>query len=340
MERLLGCLSLRLYPPAAIVFFFAFLGLWGYHFVAFVSGRLVATVSQGAALLCLAAAALINSRTLRFRAAQADWAGRSPNLAMVAFGVGGGLFVLSLIYQHLGVLADPETWFMPGSPYSPQAAYTSLFGEKLLLLGVYIHGLALHVFTPRQKDASPPPVSSPLVLRVIAWLGGWLLLTRTALFLLFQAEPDADILSALDTSSVVAVVGGGLCVGAYVIDAALVNRRGVARVAGSAGAPGAAIPPGPTGPGRGETTQSANRRGLTLRGWAAIVFWLGLLAYQVVADLTGSWFPGDPLSWWVVWSVIALCAVAGVILLALPHPAARAQPGPASPEKEELPATE
>lgn len=339
MERLLGCLSLRLYPPAAIVFFFAFLVLWGYHYVALVSDKLVATVSQGAAILCLAAAAIINSGTPRFRAAEAYWAGRSPNLAMVAFGVGGGLFVLSLIYQHLEVLADPETWFMPDSPYARAVAYTSLFSEKLLLLGVYVHGLALHVFTPLQKEAPPPPVSSPLVLRVIAWLGGWLLLTRIALYLLFQAEPDGDILSALHTSFLVAVVGGGLCVGAYMIDAALVNRRGVARVAGSAGAPGAAIPPGPTGPGRGETTQSANRRGLTLRGWAAIVFWLGLLVYWVVQHLTGSWFPGDPLSWWVVWSAVGLSALAGVALLALPHPAARPQPGPASPEKEQAPAT-
>jgi hypothetical protein len=338
MGRLLGCLSLRLYPPAAIVFFFAFLGLWGHHFVALASSRVVATVSQGAAILCLAAAAVINSRTPRFRAAQAYWAGRSPNLAMVAFGVGGGLFLLGLIYQHLEVLADPETWFMPDSPYARAVAYTSLFSEELLLLGVYIHGLALHVFTPLQKEAPPPPVSSPLVLRVIAWLGGWLLLTRIALHLLFQAEPDGDILSDLDTWFLVTVVGGGLCVGAYVIDAALVNRRAVARVASSTAPPGPSMSAEPTAPGRVESTQSANRRGLTLRGWAAIVFWLGLLVYWVVQHLAGSWFPGHPLSRWVVWSVVGLSALAGVALLALPHPYAQDSPAP-SVREEEAPAT-
>jgi hypothetical protein len=302
MRRLFGCLSPKLYPPTAVVFFLAFLLLWGLRVAARFtdwSGGLAA----GADLfsyVCLAAAAVINGRTARFRSGQRQWVGRAPGPAVLGYACGAGLLMGRSLYLSFSNRSIAQAALY--SSDSPQLSLMLGGGFVLLAFGAYWHGFVLHLFTPARGELLPSPTPAPPVLRALAWLGP---LPLALSHYLMAAGVETRLTRELGL-----LIGAALFASAYFVDAVIGNR----------------VRPAPADSGDAVGRSKANSElHLTRRGWAGALFWLALLLHALawyLMQLSPRTQPGSDLALGLLVAPLAIAGLAGLVLLSIPPPVA------------------
>ena len=302
MKKLIAFLSPRLYPPVAVVFFIAFLLFWALRVaVRFAGwGADVEALCDALSYLCLAAAAVINGGTAKFRSAQRQWAGRAPEPAALAYAFGAVLLVGGTLYLALSGESPAED--APSSSYSLPVSLMVGAGLVLLVFGAYWQGFVLHLFTPERAELLPSPVTAPPALRALAWLAP----LPVALSLCLMA---AGVETSL-TRELALLIGAALFASAYIADAITINRLPAAP-AHSSGAAG--------------RSDASGQRHLTRRGGAGALFWLGLLLYatgRYLVQLSPLTERGSVFACCLLFTPLVMSGLAGLVLLFAPHPAA------------------